>query len=67
MFARSAFAKDLSYSGIIRIIQPFWPNVGRRLTKIPKLYFMDTGHVICQTEVPYFISREVQAVPVWAI
>ncbi|MBR2682905.1 MAG: ATP-binding protein [Atopobiaceae bacterium] len=157
----------LQASGIIRIIQPFWPNVGKRLTKTPKVFFMDTGlvcyltrwttpdvlrngaaagqvfetfvvsevlksymnaganvrdvwfyrdsrkreidlviqeghvlhpveikkgvqigteaiksfsclekmpgyevgfgHVICQTEEPYFISRDVQAVPVWAI
>ena len=30
-------------------------------------YEMGLGHVICQTEEPYFISRDVQAVPVWAI
>ena len=35
----------LQASGIIRIVQPFWPNVGKRLTKTPKVYFMDTGLV----------------------
>ena len=30
-------------------------------------YEVGFGHVICQTEAPYFISRDVQAVPVWAI
>ena len=35
----------LQASGIIRIIQPFWPNVGKRLTKTPKVFFMDTGLV----------------------
>ena len=28
-------------------------------------YEVGLGHVICQTEEPYFISRDVQAVPVW--
>lgn len=35
----------LQASGIVRILYPFWPNVGKRLTKTPKLYFMDTGLV----------------------
>ena len=35
----------LQASGIIRIVRPFWPNVGKRLTKTPKLFFMDTGLV----------------------
>lgn len=35
----------LQASNIIRIIQPFWPNVGKSLTKTPKIYFMDTGLV----------------------
>lgn len=35
----------LQASGVIRIIQPFWPNVGKRLTKTPKVFFMDTGLV----------------------
>lgn len=30
-------------------------------------YEVGLGHVICQTEEPYYISRDVQAVPVWAI
>lgn len=35
----------LQASNIIRIIEPFWPNIGKSLTKTPKLYFMDTGLV----------------------
>ena len=35
----------LKASGIICILQPFWPNAGKRVTKTPKLYFMDTGLV----------------------
>lgn len=35
----------LQASNIIRIVEPFWPNVGKSLTKTPKLYFMDTGLV----------------------
>ncbi|MBE6479835.1 MAG: DUF4143 domain-containing protein [Olsenella sp.] len=30
-------------------------------------YEVGFGHVVCQTEEPYFISRDVQTVPVWAI
>lgn len=30
-------------------------------------YEVGFGHVICQTPEPYFITRDVQAVPVWAI
>lgn len=36
----------LQASGIIRLLQPFWPNIGKSLSKTPKLYFMDTG-LIC--------------------
>ena len=150
----------LQASGIIHILQPFWANSDKRLSKTPKVYFMDTGlachltgwntpeqlkrgamaghmfetfvvgevlksylnagrdtravtfyrdarkreidlviqdghvlhpveikagvnvrkdatkhfsaladfgHVVCQTDEPYLISREVQAVPPWAI
>lgn len=35
----------LQTSGIIRIIEPFWSNVDKRITKTPKVYFMDTGLV----------------------
>ena len=35
----------LQASNIVRIIEPFWPNIGKSLTKTPKLYFMDTGLV----------------------
>lgn len=40
-----AWLSVLQTSNIIRIIEPFWPNVGKSLTKTPKLYFMDTGLV----------------------
>ena len=35
----------LQASGIVRLLYPFWPNTGKQFTKIPKLYFMDTGLV----------------------
>ncbi len=40
-----AWLSVLQASGIIRIIEPFFSNVDKRLTKTPKLYFMDTGLV----------------------
>ena len=33
----------LQASNIVRIVDPFWPNVDKRLTKMPKIFFMDTG------------------------
>jgi len=30
-------------SGIVRLLEPYYCNHGKRLTKSPKLYFMDTG------------------------
>lgn len=33
----------LQASNIIRLLEPFWPNIGKSLTKTPKIYFMDTG------------------------
>lgn len=41
-----AWLSVLQASNIVRIIEPFWPNIGKSLTKTPKLYFMDTG-LIC--------------------
>ena len=38
-----AWLSVLQASNIVRIIEPFWPNVDKRLTKTPKLFFMDTG------------------------
>lgn len=40
-----AWLSVLQASNIVRIIEPFWPNIGKSLTKTPKLYFMDTGLV----------------------
>ena len=33
----------LQASGVVRLLRPFWSNATKRLTKTPKLYFMDTG------------------------
>jgi len=35
----------LQASGIVQVLEPFWPNVEKRLSKTPKVYFMDTGLV----------------------
>ena len=35
----------LEASGIVRLIRPFWSNPNKRLSKTPKLFFMDTGLV----------------------
>lgn len=40
-----AWLSVLQASNIVRVIEPFWPNVDKRLTKTPKLFFMDTGLV----------------------
>ena len=33
----------LQASNVVRVVEPFWPNVDKRLTKMPKIFFMDTG------------------------
>ena len=33
----------LEASDIIHVLQPFWSNSDKRLTKSPKIYFLDTG------------------------
>lgn len=40
-----AWLSVLQASNIVRLLHPFWPNIGKSLTKTPKLYFMDTGLV----------------------
>lgn len=40
-----AWLSVLQASGIVRIVEPFFPNVDKRLTKTPKIFFMDTGLV----------------------
>lgn len=40
-----AWLSVLQASNIVRVIEPFWTNVDKRLTKMPKLFFMDTGLV----------------------
>lgn len=41
----SSWLSVLQASGLVRMLEPFWPNAEKRLTKMPKLYFMDTGLV----------------------
>lgn len=38
-----AWLSVLQASNIVRVIQPFWPNVDKRLSKTSKIFFMDTG------------------------
>lgn len=38
-----AWVNLLEVSGIIYILPPYFANLGKRLTKSPKLYFVDTG------------------------
>ncbi len=40
-----AWLSVLQASNIVQVIEPFWPNVDKRLTKTPKIFFMDTGLV----------------------
>ncbi len=35
----------LQASNIVRVVEPFCPNVEKRLTKTPKIFFLDTGLV----------------------
>jgi uncharacterized protein len=37
----------LEASYVIRLLQPWYENFGKRLVKMPKLYFLDTG-LLCQ-------------------
>ena len=37
----------LQESGIIKLLQPWHANIGKRLIKTPKLYFIDTGLACC--------------------
>lgn len=40
-----AWLSVLQASNIVRVVQPFWPNMDKRLSKTPKIFFMDTGLV----------------------
>lgn len=40
-----AWLSVLQASNIVRVIQPFWLNVDKRLSKTSKIFFMDTGLV----------------------
>lgn len=33
----------LEISGLVKLLQPYYVNLNKRLTKTPKLYFLDTG------------------------
>lgn len=39
----TAWLSMLQASGIVHLLQPLLPNLGKRQTKTPKLYFSDTG------------------------
>ena len=41
----NAWLSVLQASNIVRIVEPFFPNVDKRLTKTPKIFFLDTGLV----------------------
>ncbi|SHE24777.1 Hypothetical protein ACGLYG10_0986 [Actinomyces glycerinitolerans] len=64
-------------SGVVRVLHPVEVKMGvqigveatksfLRLERIAG-YELGFGHVICQTREPYPITRDIQAVPVWAI
>lgn len=40
-----AWLSILQASGVVRIVEPFFPDIEKRLTKTPKIFFMDTGLV----------------------
>lgn len=40
-----AWLSVLQASNIIRIVEPFFPNVDKRLSKTPKIFFLDAGLV----------------------
>lgn len=40
-----AWLSVLQASNIVRVVRPLWPNVDKRLSKTPKIFFMDTGLV----------------------
>lgn len=40
-----AWLSVLEASGIVRLLEPYYQNLGKRTVKTPKLYFMDTGLV----------------------
>lgn len=37
----------LAASYVVYLLQPYYSNIGKRLTKTPKLYFYDTGLASC--------------------
>lgn len=39
----SSWLSVLEASGTVRLVRPFWSNREKRLTKAPKLFFLDTG------------------------
>ena len=44
----------LERSGLVRLLQPYSPNITRRIIKTPKVYFLDTGlcAYLCRWETP---------------
>ena len=37
----------LEASGLVYILEPYYDNISKRMTKTPKLYFLDTGLACC--------------------
>lgn len=38
-----SYLKVLETSGVIYLLEPYYNNINKRITKMPKLYFLDTG------------------------
>ena len=52
----------LESSYVIRLLQPYYANLGKRLTKTPKMYFIDTGllcHLLGIKSVSDLVNSEV--------
>lgn len=62
----SQWISALEASNQIRLLEPFFGNVGKRLVKSPKLYFMDTG-LLCFLLglAPESLGSSPLAGPVW--
>ena len=40
-----AWLSVLQASNVVSVLEPFWSNIDKRFTKMPKIFFMDTGLV----------------------
>lgn len=53
----------LQASGLVFLLPPWFPNVSKRLTKTPKVYFADTGLVVHLNRLG--LGEEVMNAPMW--